>query len=89
MFGIPQFLKRAWRNIRASGTARPSKWLVDWVRGDESDSGIEMTTEKALAYAPVSGRTTETRKRPVPITCFVSPGDGPIRICRPVNFVRR
>lgn len=36
-----------------SGTARPSDWLVDWVQGEQSDSGILMNVQRALSYAPV------------------------------------
>jgi HK97 family phage portal protein len=39
--------------IRASGTSRPSKWLLDWWPSNKSDSGIVMDTEQALSYAPV------------------------------------
>ncbi|HUT92357.1 MAG TPA: phage portal protein [Thermoguttaceae bacterium] len=54
MLGVTQLdVMMAPPPIQASGTARPSKWLVDWVRGDESDSGINMSTDKALSYAPV------------------------------------
>jgi HK97 family phage portal protein len=55
MYGTAQigaFFQRLFRP-RASGTARPSKWLVDWVRGDEADSGIAMTVDKAISYAAV------------------------------------
>ena len=36
-----------------SGTANPSQWLIDWVRGGtESASGVHVNGETALTYAP-------------------------------------
>lgn len=36
-----------------SGTKNPKKWLIDWVRGHQSDSGIDVNADSTLRYAPV------------------------------------
>lgn len=33
--------------------SKPLQWLIDWVRGAESDSGVSVTIDSALGYAPV------------------------------------
>lgn len=37
-----------------SGSRNPAQWLIDWIRGDNrGDSGISVTGESAMSYAPV------------------------------------
>ena len=36
-----------------SGLESPSQWLVDWIRGPKSASGVDVTAESALGYPPV------------------------------------
>lgn len=36
-----------------SGVTTPAQWLVDWFRGPESDSGVNVTVESALGYSPI------------------------------------
>lgn len=36
-----------------SSLSQPTQWLIDWIRGPESDSGVDVTIENALGYAPV------------------------------------
>jgi HK97 family phage portal protein len=31
----------------------PAQWLIDWVRGPESDAGVPVTVDSALGYPPV------------------------------------
>lgn len=36
-----------------SGLTHPRQWLIDWVTGGESDSGVKVNAEKALTYATI------------------------------------
>lgn len=38
---------------KMSTLSSPAQWLVDWVRGPESTSGVPVTIDSALGYAPV------------------------------------
>jgi len=47
-----QMLSR-FAKVMRSGTANPSQWLVDWVRGGRpSSSGVNVTSKVALQYTP-------------------------------------
>ena len=35
-----------------SGTRNPAQWLVDWIHGEESASGVKVTPKSALKLAP-------------------------------------
>lgn len=38
---------------RRSGVANPAQWLIDWVHGERSGSGVSVTPETGLKYSPV------------------------------------
>lgn len=42
-----------WIRGEASGLTNPQQWLIDWVTGGESDSGVKVNAEKALTYATI------------------------------------
>jgi len=50
--GLRGWVSRVW-SAATSGTANPSQWLVDWVRGESSDSGVEVDGVSAMRYAPI------------------------------------
>lgn len=58
MSRVTAWLKATTRRIRAAvselTTAKnPANWLVDWIRGGESDAGIPLDGKTILKYAPV------------------------------------
>ena len=49
---IPAWIKRLGR-VFNSTTSSPGSWLVDWIRGTATDSGIEFGPTTPLKYPPI------------------------------------
>lgn len=47
------FDRAPWIRGDSSGMTNPRQWLVDWVVGDTTDSGVAMSAEKSLTYATI------------------------------------
>lgn len=49
---LKRIVRRAF-GLTVSNTAYPSQWLIDWVKGTSSDSGIPIDGVSAVQYAPI------------------------------------